>query len=380
MRIIHIITGLGDGGAENALFKICKYDNLNKHIVISLKKPSKYFFLLKKLKIKVYSLNFRFYSFHKFFFLVKLIRILKPDLVQTWLVHADFLGSIASRLAGIKKILWNVRYSNLEIGKAKLSTIFIIKILSIMSHFVPKVIVIVSKKAKKIYENLGYNKKLFKFIPNGYDLKVLRIDKTQKKNLKKKFKISNKIPLIGKVARYDPQKNHFNLLKALSIIKSKNINFFCVLVGSNISYNNIELISEIQKLKLFNNIKLLGQENKISTIMSGLDLHVLSSSYGEGFPNVVAESMACGTPNIVTDIGDSKLIVGKTGWVVPPKNPAKLSKAIENGINEINKLNWNKRCKNARSIIKKYYSISKMLSLYNKVWFNVYREKQIPVK
>ena len=68
MRIIHIITGLGDGGAENALFKICKYDNLNKHVVISLKKPSKYFFLLKKLKIKVYSLNLRFYSIYKFFF------------------------------------------------------------------------------------------------------------------------------------------------------------------------------------------------------------------------------------------------------------------------------------------------------------------------
>ena len=97
-------------------------------------------------------------------------------------MHADFLGSIASRLAGIKNIAWNVRYSNLEIGKAKLSTIFIIKILSIMSYFIPKVIVIVSKKAKKIYENVGYNKKLFKFIPNGYDLKILRINKKQKKN------------------------------------------------------------------------------------------------------------------------------------------------------------------------------------------------------
>ena len=47
MRIIHIITGLGDGGAEHTLFKICKYDTTNKHIVISLTDHGKYFSLLR---------------------------------------------------------------------------------------------------------------------------------------------------------------------------------------------------------------------------------------------------------------------------------------------------------------------------------------------
>ncbi len=71
MKIVHIITGLGDGGAENVLFKICKYDIKNKHFVISLKGPGKYFSLIKKLGIKVYCLNMRFYSLNKFFYLVK---------------------------------------------------------------------------------------------------------------------------------------------------------------------------------------------------------------------------------------------------------------------------------------------------------------------
>src|SRR5210317_1863167 len=119
MKILHIITGLGDGGAELTLYKICKYDNLNKHIVITLKDKGKYFSLLKKLGIEVYSLNMNFFSIHKIFFLIKKIKILKPNVVQTWLVHADFLGGIAARLAGIKNVIWNVRYSNLEINKSK---------------------------------------------------------------------------------------------------------------------------------------------------------------------------------------------------------------------------------------------------------------------
>ena len=106
MKIIHIITSLGNGGAEHTLFKICKYDNFNNHIVISLKGKEKYFLLLSKLGIKVYCLNMNFFSINKFFSLIKLLIVLKPDIVQTWLVHSDFIGGIAARLAGIKNIIW----------------------------------------------------------------------------------------------------------------------------------------------------------------------------------------------------------------------------------------------------------------------------------
>ncbi len=238
MKVIHIITGLGDGGAEHALYKICKYDTTNNHFVISLTGRGKYYSLLKKLRIKVYCLNFKFFSINKFIFLVKLLRSFKPDIVQTWLVHADFLGGIAARLAGIKNILWNIRYSNIEFGKAKFTTILIIRVLSVLSYIVPQFILSVSKRANKIYINKGYNKKIFKFIANGYDLNFLRVNKFQKIKFKKKIKIKNKIPLIGTVARYDPQKDHLNLLNALSLIHLKKIKFFCILVGSNMNRNN----------------------------------------------------------------------------------------------------------------------------------------------
>ena len=367
MKIVHIITGLKKGGAENTLFKICKYDFKNKHIVISLTRSGEYFSLLKKIRVKVYCLNARFYSIHKFFTLIKLLLFLKPCVVQTWLVHGDFIGGLAARLAGIKNIIWNIRYSNLKIGKQNLFTIIILKILSKLSFFIPKLIIINSKKAKKIYINKGYDKSKLKFVPNGFDLSTLKPKEIEKKIFQKKIKNKRKLILIGNVSRFDPQKDHFNFLRALSLIKLKKIKFLGILIGNNIK-TNTALISEIKRLKLYNNIKLLSHNNNILQVMNGLDIHVQSSSYGEGFPNVVAESMACGTPSVVTDVGDAALIVSKSGWVVPPNNSIKLANAIENAINEIGSKNWNIRCQKVREIIKKKYDINKMIKSYNKIW------------
>ncbi len=373
MKIIHIITGLGDGGAENTLYKICKYDKLNDHIVISFKKSGKYLPLLKELGVKVYCININFISIYKFFFLIHLLRSLKPDIIQTWLVHADFIGSIAARLAGIKNIVWNVRYSKIEIGKAKLITIFIIEILAKMSHFIPRSIIIVSKNAKKFYEIKGYDKSKLRFIPNGYDLLTFKISKKYKNDFKKKIKINQKVPMIGYVARYDPLKDHLNLLKSISLVKSNNIVFFCVLIGTNIN-KSVVLINEIKRLKLNKYIKLLGPTKNISEVMNSLDVHV-QSSRSEGFPNVVAEAMAHKTPCIVTNVGDSSFIVGNTGWIVPSNNPIKLAESIELALNEINTKTWMKRCEKARTRIKEKFSIDKMINSYNKVWINVNKKQ-----
>ncbi len=369
-RIVHIVTTLGDGGAEHSLYKVCKYDFLNEHVVIALKAPGKYFAPLKKLGVKVYCLNMKsILSILKFFYLIKIINSLKPNVVQTWLVHGDFVGGIAARLAGIKNIVWNVRYSNIDTGTAKLSTVFIIRILAKLSYFLPKSIVIVSKRAKKTFESLGYCKKKLYLIPNGYDLKILKPNKLYLSHFKKKLKIKKNIALIGKVARYDLRKDHMNLLNAIALINHKKTKLFCLLIGTNINKNK-KLIDEIKKLKISNYVKLLGPNTNISQIMNGLDIHIQSSST-EGFPNVIAEAMACGTPCVVTDAGDAAYIVGKTGWIAPTKNPLKLARMIEKAIFQLGNRSWSKRINRARLRIKKNFGINKMIKSYNKVWSKI---------
>jgi len=368
MKIIHIITGLNDGGAEHTLYKICKYDTANNHFVISLTGPGKYYSLLKKIKIKVYYLSANFFSIHKFYNLIKLIRLLKPDIIQTWLVHADLIGSIAAKLAGFNRIIWNIRYSNFKIGKAKFFTIIIVKLLSKLSFLIPVSIVINSKRAKTIYETQGYDKEKLHYIPNGYDLSILKPNNLKKINFKKKYHFNKKVPLIGNIARFDPKKDHTNLIKALSLVRSKNLNFFCIFIGSGIDNDNKILVSEIKKLNLSKNIKLIGKYDNIVEAMNGIDIYVQSSSYGEGFPNVVAEAMSCGTPCIVTDVGDAALISDKSGWVVPPSNPVKLANAIEKALIEIGNARHKKRSVKARSIIKSKFDIKNMINLYDKLW------------
>ncbi len=372
MKIVHIITGLEEGGAEKTLYKICKYDIFNEHTIISiisLKDSDKYYSLLNDLGIKIYSLDIKFYSVIKFLYLVKLIKSLKPNVIQTWLVHGDLIGGIASRLAGFNQIVWNVRYSKLERGVVKLRTLFLIKILSKLSFIIPKIIITVSDSALENCKNLGYSNHKLRLIYNGYE--AIDFDpKNYKDYYRKKYDIDKNIPIIGSVARFDPTKDHQNLFEALSIIKKKNVNFICLLIGPNIDENNNYLVNLIKKFNLNNSIKLLSKSSDILKSMSGLDIHILNSKT-EGFPNVVAEAMSCGTPSIVTNVGDSAFIVGKTGWVVEPNDSNKLAEIIEKALAEIGKDNWKVRCDQAMIRIRNKFEIKKMIVSYNKIWTEI---------
>jgi glycosyltransferase involved in cell wall biosynthesis len=372
MKVAHIISGLGLGGTEKILHNLCVNDNLNKHIVISLTSAGYYGALLKKKNIKFYVCNLRsiFFFFFSFFKLIKILKYQKIDIVQTWLYHADFFGGIAACIAGIKNIIWNIRHSSLEKGKSKNSTILMVKILSKLSWFVPIQIITCSKLAENIHSKLGYCKKKMIYIPNGYDCSILKPINSKFFFIRKKFSLEKKTPLLGMIGRFDPQKDHKNLFEALSLLKNQNQNFNCILVGNNINKKNFFLISLISKYKLTNHVKLHEYSTKISEIMSELDILVLSSS-SEAFPNVVAEAMSCKTPCVVTNVGDAALIVGDTGWVVPPKNPPALARSLKIAISNIKFNNWKLRCSQARLRIKKNFDIINMINSYNKVWKNV---------
>ncbi|EHQ15717.1 glycosyl transferase group 1 [Shewanella baltica OS183] len=364
-RVLNIITGLGDGGAEATLCRLCCHDKENIHFVLSLTGHGKYYSVLKDNSIHVLSVDFKKHPFVSIFHLVKAIKVIKPDVVQTWMYHADFLGGIAARVAGIKNIYWGVHNTILEKGTSKFSTRIIAKINAVLSGLIPKNIIYCASSSKLVHEKFGYNKQRGLVIYNGYDL-------TKFKPFQSHFKISsmpNGIIKIGMVARFDPYKDHANLIESLRLVTLHYYDILVYLVGTNIDHNNNKLLQLIKIAGLDDKIILLGQRDDIPFFMNDIDIHVLSSS-AEAFPNVLCEAMSCGIPCVTTDVGDARYIVSDTGWIANPRDSFSLADTICKAIFELkyDPLSFKVRKENSVKRIASEFTIESMVANYSSLW------------
>ena len=371
VKIIHVITGLDDGGAEAVLYRLCSNDHLNMHIVVSLMGKGKYGTLLHEEGITVHWLNMPQgrVTISGMVKLYRLIRSLKPDVVQTWMYHADLVGGVLARLAGVSRVFWGIHNSTLEPGKSRRSTIAVARLNAYLSRWIPAGIVCCAERAREVHQILGFAAEKLMVIPNGYDLNRFKPDATARLRLRAEWSVDHDVPLLGMVGRFDPQKDHENLLSALARIKQADIHFRCVLVGRGLGADNVQLVTWLDQYSLRNEVLLLSQRNDVPAVMNALDLHVLSSSYGEAFPNVVAEAMACGTPCVTTDVGDAAFMVGDTGWVTLPSDAVQLAGAIKSALTARGDVaDWQVRCEAVRMRVVEHFSLEKMVAAYHAVW------------
>ena len=167
--VMHIITSLGDGGAEGVLYRLINETKDDcSHFVICLGPREKYFLKLKKINIKVICLNLGLLNFiPKLFLLFKIIKKEKPKNIQTWLYHSDLIGGIIAKICKIKNIYWNIRTGEISIKNNKFLTLIIILLCAMLSHVIPRKIISCSSRSKKTHKNIGY-KDIFLNIDNGY--------------------------------------------------------------------------------------------------------------------------------------------------------------------------------------------------------------------
>lgn len=371
MKICHIISSLGDGGAEATLYRLCLNESISssKILVISLTSSGKYVELLRDIGVSVVCLDFK--SVSSFFSNIRtLYRVLKtsaPEVVQTWMYHADFFGGIAARLAGIKNISWGIHNTQLTLKKSRVSTILISKLCALLSYFVPKNIICCAEESLRVHAKQGYKRSLMSVINNGYDLTKFYNDPEQGARIRNELNIESENFVIGLVGRFDPNKDHENFFAAAGQVVGQFSQVRFVLAGSGIDYDNSAIVSMIDKHGLTSYVSLLGSRTDIKNIYNALDLFVLSSS-SEAFPNVLCEAMACGKVCVSTDVGDAKLIVGDSGWIVPPSDATSLSRAICNAISLYNSGNLSDYSVNCRNRIQDNYLIETMVKRYHRVW------------
>lgn len=370
--VIHCITGLSDGGAEATLFRLCTFDKKCKHIVVSLMDEGKYATLLRNKGITVYCLGMKKgrISCVGMYRLFKILRKHKPSVVQTWMYHADLIGGVVAKLAGVKRIVWGVHHTTLVKGESKRSTILVAKINALISSFIPSKIVYCAEKSREVQESIGFNYKIGHVIHNGYNIDEYKPKSDLGMIFRQEMRLSKNEFLIGHVGRYHPFKDYPTFVNAVRLLTKEKSILKVALIGGDLTTDNLQLNMLVKENTCSEHISLLGRRSDITAVMNGFDLFVLSS-VSEAFPNVLNEAMACGTPCVTTDVGDTAMIVGDTGWVVPPRNPQALANAVLEAMKEKqnNPHVWQKRKLACRKRVIDNYSIEKMVVSYHKVWF-----------
>jgi glycosyltransferase involved in cell wall biosynthesis len=331
IRTVFIITGLDTGGAETMLAKLLERldrGRFEPH-VISLTGKGELGSRIEALRIPVQALCMRpgFPNPLKLLRLVRQLRELRPDLVHTWMYHADLLGGICARLAGVRSIGWRISHSNLDPGLNKRTTLWTVALCARVSSWLPRRILSCSEKARRVHIAAGYTAQKIEVIPNGFDLARFQPDPRSREAVRAELGIDLEAPLVGIVGRFHPQKNIEGFVQAATIVARSRPDAHFLLVGSGLDADNAVLRTAIGDTAVAERFHLLGRRDDIPRLMAALDVFALSSN-GEAFPNVVGEAMACGLPCAVTEAGDAPEIVGDTGGIVAVGDMAALAREV----------------------------------------------------
>ena len=331
IKIVHLITDLATGGAEIMLHKVLSRLDRSRfrNTVVSMTDRGSLGEQIEALDVPLFTLGLRrgIPNPLALFRLLRLLRAERPHILQTWLYHSDLLGLVAGKLARVPAIAWNIRCSDMDLRCYPKLTSLVVRALVPLSRL-PDVVIFNSDAGRLFHQDLGYHPRKWVVVPNGFDLDEFHPDPDARFLFRRELELPAETLIVGLIARYDPMKDHQNFLRAVDSVLERRPRIHFVLIGHGVDESNSELITEIQNRNIFRHLHLLGTRRDIRSIMPALDVLVLSSAFGEGFPNVLGEAMAAGIPCIVTNVGDAAVVVGDTGRVVHAKDPAGLAAAI----------------------------------------------------
>lgn len=323
LKILHMITGLGPGGAQSSLIELIRHSPLLDHTVVSLNDDEHpYREKLERLHAPVHTLHMsdptslvvggqRLWS---------IVRSVQPDWIHCWLYHADLLGGLVGR-ALRRRVLWHLHVSAIEAHRLKASTRWVRRRCAELSPYIPEHIVACSHSTAESHRSLGYASSVMRVIENGVD--VDRFRHRDSIGARQTLGIDSKRFTVGIAARFHPLKDIKTCLVAFDKLR-RSIDAQLLLVGDGMTSENVELNGWIRNLGLGESVTLLGAQERMEEIYPAFDVFSLSS-ISEALSMSLLEAMACEVVPVVTNVGDSHRAVGAAGWTVPTQDPSALA-------------------------------------------------------
>ena len=318
--VMHVITGLGVGGAETMLANLAIEEAAAGHppSIVGLTSGGAVARQLKAAGIPVFDLGMARGrpNLGGILKLRTLIRRFRPAVVQSWMYHANLVATAALGVSGRRARTahyWGIRCSDMDLGAYGLQFHAVVKAGAWLSRR-PDAIACNSEAGIAVHETLGYRPRRFILVDNGIDTARFKPDAAARAAVRKEYGIAPDAPIIATAARVDPMKDYPNLLAALERLPGTT----AIVMGEG-----------TEGLPDKPGLLRLGRCDTVPHVLAGADLIVSASAYGEGFSNAIAEGMACGLPAVATDVGDARRIVGLTGTIVDPRDASALAGAID---------------------------------------------------
>lgn len=378
MKILHISTSLNHGGAEAVLTRLVLADRDNQHEVVSLLGDGDFGQMLREAGVPVYPLDIGSLvkSVKSFLSLIKILRRVKPDVVQCWMYHANLFGALAALFAGVKRVAWNLRTIPNEWLSRQSQAI--ISAGAMLSKSLPTAIVCAGSEVSAAHSNHGYDATKLVTIGNGIDTCRFKPDRGKGLEFRHQLGIGTDEWIVGRIGRDAAQKDHATLFAALAELDRRGNAVRCLLVGRGMEKENLELRALARDADVDHLLIFAGHRDDVEAVANAIDV-LVSSSRVEGFPNAIAEAMACGTPAVSTDAGASAQIVGPTGWIVPVGEGKKLAEMIGQAreVADQEPKRWSAMKSACVERIAVEFSMQSMLRAYQDLWRRMLRPEPV---
>jgi glycosyltransferase involved in cell wall biosynthesis len=370
IRVVHVITGLEPGGAEHQLVNVVTRLDPSRFepIVISLTGRGPLAEPLESAGVPVHALRVATDPVA----FVRLLRRESPDLVETWLYKADLIGGLATLGSGRVPLLWSVHQTDLRPEPGLRSNVLAARICAPLSRWLPTLILCVSPEAARAHAAMGYRADKFRVVPNGFDTDRFRPDDDARAAVREQLGWDESTPIVGLVARFDPQKDHRTFATAARRVLDEVPDVRFLLCGRGVTTGNADLIDLLRASEIHDRVAVLGVRDDMPAVTAALDVAVSSSAFGEAFSIAIGEAMATGVPCVATDTGNASRLVGDAGRVVPVRNPLALAGAI----NDLLRMSRAERCAmgaRGRAAIVDQFSLSSVVRRYEATYDEVLR-------